>query len=174
MTRSLIRFSTRLAADVGGSGGGGEDKRTEPDGTRQEDELEELRKKLAEETSKREAAERKAEEAEKAKLTEDERKAVEDKAAREAVALKLRQLSAKSIGLEEKYLGLVAGRTSEEIETSAKLLEELLADRKAAVEADLKKQAAQTGSPGGDAGKPAALTPEEFYRSLINAQAGGK
>jgi len=62
----------------GGSNGGSEEQ--EKKGTiPADDELEMTRKKLAQETQAREEAERRLAESEKAKMSEDERKAAEDK-----------------------------------------------------------------------------------------------
>ncbi len=163
---SLMPFML-LAPDDGGAGGGGEEERDPKD-----TELENLRAELEAEKQKAAEAEKKLKDAEDAKLTEDERNAAAAKAEKEKTTAKIKELQAKALGIDPKYVSLIQGETTEEIEKNANLLSDMLKENSEAVEKRVKGSVARTGAPGASTEMNEAMEPKDFYRSVLDSQKG--
>lgn len=163
---SLMPFML-LAPDNGGAGGGGEEERDPKD-----IELENLKQQLEAEKQKSAEAEKKLKDAEDAKLSEDERNAAAAKAEKEKTTAKIKELQAKALGIDSKYVSLIQGETAEEIEKNANLLSDMLKENSAAVEKRVKESVAKTGAPGASTENIEAMEPEDFFNSVLDSQKG--
>ena len=155
-----------LAPDDGGAGGGEGEK--DP----KDIELENLKQQLEAEKQKSAEAEKKLKDAEDAKLTEDERNAAAAKAEHEKTTAKIKELQAKALGIDPRYVSLIQGETAEEIEKNANLLSDMLKENTEAVEKRVKESVAKTGAPGASTESSEAMEPEDFYNSVLNSQKG--
>lgn len=154
-----------LAPDDGGAGGGGEEGKDPKD-----IELENLQAQLEAEKQKTAEAEKKLKDAEDARLTEDERNAAAAKAEKEKTTAKMKELQAKALGIDPKYVSLIQGETAEEIEKNATLLADMLKENSETVEKRVKESVAKTGAPGASTESSEAMEPEDFYNSVLNSQ----
>lgn len=155
-----------LAPDDGGAGGGEGEK--DP----KDIELENLKAELEAEKQKSAEAEKKLKDAEDAKLTEDERNAAAAKLEKDKTTAKIKELQAKALGIDSKYVSLIQGETAEEIEKNANLLSDMLKENSEAVEKRVKESVAKTGAPGASTDKEEAMDSTEFYKDLYNNRKG--
>lgn len=151
-----------LAPDDGGAGGGEGEK--DP----KDIELENLKQQLEAEKQKSAEAEKKLKDAEDAKLTEDERNAAAAKAEHEKTTAKIKELQAKALGIDPKYVSLIQGETAEEIEKNANLLSDMLKENSAAVEKRVKESVAKTGAPGASMDTDEEVDSKTFFESILN------
>ncbi|WP_320130259.1 hypothetical protein [uncultured Sphaerochaeta sp.] len=134
-----------------------------------ESELEKTKKELKALQDEKAAQAKVAKEAERAKMSDDEKKAAELKDLQDSLVKQNRTLQLSKAGLEEKYLPLVAGATAEEVEQNGKLLAQLVEEVKANAIATAKKGIAQTGAPGQDhvTGKVDSKT---FFKTILGVK----
>ncbi|MBQ3729704.1 MAG: hypothetical protein II903_09410 [Spirochaetales bacterium] len=149
-----------LAPDDGGAGGGEGEK--DP----KDIELENLKAQLDAEKQKTAEAEKKLKDAEDAKLTEDERNAAAAKAEKDKTTAKIKELQAKALGIDPKYVSLIQGETAEEIEKNATLLSDMLKENSEAVEKRVKESVAKTGAPGASMDSDEEMDSKDYYKSI--------
>ena len=149
-----------LAPDDGGAGGGEGEK--DP----KDIELENLKAQLDAEKQKTAEAEKKLKDAEDAKLTEDVRNAAAAKAEKDKTTAKIKELQAKALGIDPKYVSLIQGETAEEIEKNATLLSDMLKENSEAVEKRVKESVAKTGAPGASMDSDEEMDSKDYYKSI--------
>lgn len=155
-----------MAPDDGGAGGaGGKEPEASTDA-----EIENLKHQLQAEQQKVAEAEKKLKDAEEAKLTDDERRQAAEKEEKAKTAATIKELQAKALGIDVKYIGLIYGETADEIKGNATLLAEMLKENSEAVEKRVKETVARTGAPGASAEKDEAVNSKDFYASILDSQ----
>ena len=156
-----------FAPDDGGAGGGAGEEKDPKD-----IELENLKAQLDAERQKAAEAEKKLKDAEDARLSEDERKAAADKEEKAKTVSTIKELQAKALGIDSKYIGLIQGETADEIKESATLLADMLKENSEAVEKRVKESVAKTGAPGASMDSEEEMDPRDFYKSIHPATKG--
>lgn len=155
-----------MAPDNGGAGGaGGKEPEASTDA-----EIENLKQQLQAEKQKVADAEKKLKDAEEAKLTDDERRQAAEKEEKAKTVAKIKELQAKAIGIDPKYVDLIKGETAEEIEKSANQIAAMIKENSEAVEKKVKETVARTGAPGASAEKDEAVNSKDFYASILEGQ----
>ncbi len=161
------KYNFFMNQDDGGAGGSGSEEKDVKD-----TEIESLKKQLEEQKAKAEEAEKRLKDNEEAKLTEEEKREAAQKEEKAKTVSKMKELQAKALGLDAKYVDLIQGESAEDIEKSATLLSQMLKEKADEVEKSVKQQVSKTGAPGASADKDEAVEPSEFYKSILKSQRG--
>lgn len=156
-----------LAPDGGGTGGGAGEEKDPKD-----IELEGLKEQLEAERQKAAEAEKRLKDAEDARLSEDERREAAAKAEKDKTTARIKELQAKALGIDARYIGLIQGETAEEIEKSANLLSDMLKENSETVEKRVKESVAKTGAPGASTETDGEMDSKDFYTSIMNSPKG--
>ena len=150
-----------MAPDDGGAGGGSEGEKDPKD-----IELENLKQQLEAEKQKAAEAEKKLKDAEDAKLSEDERNAAAAKEEKSKTVATIKELQAKALGIDVKYIRLIQGETADEIKENAELLANMLKENAEAVEKKVKESVAKTGAPGASMDSDEEMDSKDYYKSI--------
>jgi hypothetical protein len=163
----MKKYNFFMAPDDGGADGGTPEEKDVKD-----TEIESLKQQLEEQRAKAEEAEKRLKENEDAKLSEEEKREAQQKEEKAKTVSKFKELQAKALGLDAKYVGLIQGENAEDIEKSATLLSQMLKEKADEVEKNVKQQVANTGAPGASAEMKEAVEPSEYYKNLLKTQKG--
>ena len=161
----LIRNKVFLSPDTGGEAGSGTGSQ-EPGQTEDQKTIEGLNARIKELEDEKKASEAKANAEKKARMSEEEKSKAEIDEMRKSLFEEHVNLQLKSAGLEEEFKPLFTGATVEEIKGKGELIGKLIANVKAATEADVKKAIAKTGAPGSGT-ENVEMSAEDYYASLM-------